>query len=217
MFPIIVLIAKIVCILLMRVMYLLRPNQPAPQTIRRTGPTRTMVILGSGGHTTEMLALTKELNKKLYTPRIYVLAGTDTTSEPKVLAQEKDAAGAAGEYQILRIGRSRHVGQSYTSAVFTTLRSIWQCFPLVYGKRPDLILCNGPGTCVPICLVAFVLKVFFINTACKIVFIESYCRVQTISLSGKILQRFVDSFVVQWPQLLQATGTSKTHYFGRLL
>lgn len=173
-----------------------------------------MVILGSGGHTTEMLALTNELDKKRYTPRVYVLAGTDTTSEPKVLAQEQDAAGADGEYQILRIGRSRHVGQSYISAVFTTLRSVWQCFPIVYGQRPDLILCNGPGTCVPICLVAFVLKVFFINTACKIVFIESFCRVRTISLSGKILQRLVDSFVVQWPQLLHGTDASKVHYFG---
>lgn len=217
MFPIIVLVAKIICIVLMRVIYLLRANQPAAQTVRRSGPTRTMVILGSGGHTTEMLALTKELDKKRYTPRIYVLAATDTTSEPKVFAQEKNAAGAAGEYQILRIGRSRHVGQSYMSAVFTTIHSILQCFPLVYGQRPDLILCNGPGTCVPICLVAFVLKVFFINTACKIVFIESYCRVRTISLSGKILRRFVDSFVVQWPQLLQATYAPKIHYFGRLL
>lgn len=213
MSPIIVLIAKVVCIILMRVIYLLRPNQPSAQTNRRTAPTRTMVILGSGGHTSEILALTKELDKTRYTPRIYVLAATDTTSEPKALALEKDQA----DYQIVRIGRSRHVGQSYTSAVLTTLRSIFQCFPIVYGQRPDLILCNGPGTCVPICLVAFVLKVFFINTACKIVFIESYCRVKTISLSGRILLRFVDSFVVQWPQLLQAADTPKVHYFGRLL
>lgn len=217
MFPIIVLFAKVLCIVLMRVMYLLRPNQPAEQTNRRTGPTRTMVILGSGGHTTEMLALTKELDKKRYTPRIYVLAATDTTSEPKVLALEGETTGATSNYQIIRIGRSRHVGQSYVSSVFTTLRSILQCFPLVYGQRPDLILCNGPGTCVPICLVAFVLKVFFINTACKMVFIESYCRVKTISLSGKILLRFVDSFVVQWPLLVQTANTPKTHYFGRLL
>lgn len=213
MSPIIVLIGKIVCIVLMRVIYLLRPNQRSAQTKLRIGPTRTMVILGSGGHTTEMLALTKELDKARYTPRIYVLAVTDTTSEPKVLAQEQDR----DDYQIIRIGRSRHVGQSYTSSVFTTFRSILECFPLVYGQLPDLILCNGPGTCVPICLVAFMLKVFFINTACKIVFIESYCRVKTISLSGKILLRFVDSFVVQWPHLLQTVDTPKVHYYGRLL
>lgn len=217
MFPVIVLLAKVACIVLMRVMYLLRPNQPAAQSQRRTGPTRTMVILGSGGHTTEMLALCKELDKTRYTPRTYVLAATDTTSEPRVLALEKEATKVAGDYQIIRIGRSRHVGQSYTSSVFTTLRSIAQCFPLVYGQRPDLILTNGPGTCVPIVLVAFFLKVFFINTACKLVFIESYCRVKTISLSGKILLRIVDSFVVQWPQLVQVANAPKVHYFGRLL
>lgn len=218
MIPIIlVAIAKVLCIYLMRIMYLLRPNQSATPTKQHSEPTRTMIILGSGGHTTEMLALTKALNKKLYTPRIYVLAATDTTSEPKVLALEKDVSDAVGNYQIIRIGRSRYVGQSYVSAVFTTLHSIWQCVPLVYGQRPDLILCNGPGTCVPICLVTFLLKVFFINTACKMVFVESYCRVNTISLSGKILLRFVDSFIVQWPQLLQTAKGTKVHYFGRLL
>lgn len=213
MWPIVVLLAKILCIVLMRAVYLLRPNQPTTRTKRRTEPARTMVILGSGGHTTEMLALVKELDKTRYTPRTYVLAETDTTSESRLLALEKDQA----DFQTIRIGRSRHVGQSFSSAIFTTLRSILQCFPLMYGQRPALILCNGPGTCVPICLVAFVLKVFFINTACKIVFIESYCRVKTISLSGRILLRFVDSFVVQWPQLLQTADTLKVHYFGRLL
>lgn len=36
---------------------------------------------------------------------------------------------------------------------------------------------------------------------CKIVFVESFCRTQTLSLSGKILYPFASRFFVQWPQL----------------
>jgi len=35
----------------------------------------------------------------------------------------------------------------------------------------------------------------------KIIFIESFARVQTLSLSGKILYYFADRFLVQWPEL----------------
>jgi hypothetical protein len=34
------------------------------------------------------------------------------------------------------------------------------------------------------------------------VFIESFCRVQSLSLSGLLLYPLVDEFVVQWPQLV---------------
>lgn len=92
------------------------------------------------------------------------------------------------------------------------------------------ILCNGPGTCFPICFVAFVFKVRAMHRRwlaaetdgcdrshvclvsprsrqivlfwpCSIVFIESFCRVESLSLSGLMLYPIVDEFVVQWPEL----------------
>lgn len=167
-----------------------------------------------GGHTAEMMTIVKQLNKKNYSPRYYVLASTDTTSKTKVLDLEEPTT-SKNDYEIIRIKRSRHVGQSYLTSVLTTLQSIWQCIPLVYRLQPDLILCNGPGTCVPICLIAFMLKVFCaISIQCKIVFVESFCRVKTVSLSGRILIWIADCFVVQWPQLVQFSP--KTRFFGRL-
>lgn len=35
----------------------------------------------------------------------------------------------------------------------------------------------------------------------KLVFVESACRVKSLSLSGKIMYHIADSFIVQWPQL----------------
>jgi beta-1,4-N-acetylglucosaminyltransferase len=63
-----------------------------------------------------------------------------------------------------------------------------------------LLLSNGPGTCVPIIFAACFVQIFsiaFKRIFC--VFVESFCRVKTISLSGKIVYSLVDKFILQWP------------------
>lgn len=179
---------------------------------KRFQPARTLIVLGSGGHTAEMCSISKYLATEKYSPRYFVLSDTDTTSESKVL---RIPATSKRDSYIYRIKRSRHVGQSYFTSIFTTIQSIFLSIPMVYRTQPDLILCNGPGTCVPICLIAFILKLFgLLDAQSKIVFVESFCRVKTVSLTGKILIWFVDCFVVQWPQLTQFSP--KVKYFGKL-
>ncbi|CAO1430830.1 unnamed protein product [Diamesa hyperborea] len=171
---------------------------------------RTLIVLGSGGHTTEMLEIVKKLNFQKYTPRLYVVAENDQNSVDKLLAIEKDKS----DYKIYPITRSRNVKQSYSSSIKTTLVAIMKCIPLVFHLKPDLILCNGPGTCIPICFVSYLFKIFYINYNCKIAFIESFCRVKSLSLSGKMLLYFTDIFVVQWPKISKIS--KKVLYFGRL-
>lgn len=211
MSTIILLITLLVVALLTRIFYLIMsPWNPPLQ--KRTKPSKTLIILGSGGHTTEMMAILQQMNLTNYSPRVYVLAKTDTTSHSKIIEFE---GRGIDDVEIATIFRSRHVSQSYVSSVLTTLFSIFMCIPLVLRSRPDLILCNGPGTCVPICLIAFLLKVFGINRHVKISFIESYCRVKTLSLTGKILLPFADLFAVQWPDLTKIS--KRIQYFGRLM
>lgn len=157
-----------------------------------------------------MLEIVKKLNTDKYTPRSYVVAEGDQNSIDKLLSVEADR----GECKIYLITRARKVHQSFVSSTLTTLKSIFNCIPLLMHAQPDLILCNGPATCVPVCLVAFLLKVFYINSRCKIAFIESYCRVKTLSLSGWILLYLSDIFVVQWPTISKVSR--KVLYFGRL-
>ena len=182
-------------------------------------PVHTAVIIGSGGHTTEMLRLVKNINFVNYSPRTYIMASTDTTSEVKIRELEIEKTDPHREklnesFEIITIPRSRHVGQSYITSVFTTLYSLIFSFPLMFYKRPKLILCNGPGTCIPICAVAFIMRLLCM-TETKIVFVESICRVKSLSLSGKILLLFADEILVQWPEL-QKTYT-RTKFIGRLV
>lgn len=95
---------------------------------------------------------------------------------------------------------------------------------------PDLILTNGPATAVCVILAARLIRLGhscrnFISRSkvpsppsvtgarphayhpmtdefrLRTVFVESWARVRTISLSGKILLPFADRFLVQWPAL----------------
>ena len=95
-------------------------------------PLKTLVVLGSGGHTTEMLDLIKNLNPDRYGPMVLVVANTDTTSLQRVQAyphplpiQNKETLLECfgSQQQVYRIPRSREVGQPYASSIFTTLRS----------------------------------------------------------------------------------------------
>ncbi|KAJ6658438.1 hypothetical protein lerEdw1_020142 [Lerista edwardsae] len=76
------------------------------------------------------------------------------------------------------------------------------------------ILCNGPGTCVPICISALLLKMLGLKRL-TIVYVESLCRVENLSLTGKILYRFSDHFIVQWPALKEKYP--KSVYLGRIV
>ncbi|XP_058812473.1 UDP-N-acetylglucosamine transferase subunit ALG14 homolog [Topomyia yanbarensis] len=211
-------------LVLLRLWYLLevtRQNSKrdiASITAKRKGSVKTMIVMGSGGHTAEMLQIVEQLDLAKYSPRLYVLAAADKTSVVKVIDVEvrREPDLARRNYEIVAITRSRHVQQNYFSSIFTTLTAIINSIPVVLRTRPDLILTNGPGTCVPICLVAFLAKLFFVNSNCKIVFIESFCRVKSLSLSGQILLWITDLFVVQWPGLVENGVGRKVEYFGRL-
>lgn len=76
------------------------------------------------------------------------------------------------------------------------------------------VLCNGPGTCVPICVSALLLGILGIKKVI-IVYVESICRVETLSLSGKILWHLSDYFIVQWPTLKEKYP--KSVYLGRIV
>lgn len=181
-----------------------------------------MIIAGSGGHTTEVLRLVSGLSDRYY-PRTYVVAETDTSSETRIRSFEASSssssssasAGGAveppasnnsrGSYKVVKIPRSREVRQSWMTTVFTTLFSIFYSIPLLLNHNPDLVICNGPGTCIPICLMVRFVRMFRILET-KILFVESICRVKTLSLSGKILYhlKIADRMVVQWPELKTA-------------
>uniref|UniRef100_A0A8C2RU39 UDP-N-acetylglucosamine transferase subunit ALG14 n=1 Tax=Capra hircus TaxID=9925 RepID=A0A8C2RU39_CAPHI len=172
-------------LLAVRLWVVLSPRAPVP---RRS--LSLLVVAGSGGHTTEILRLLENLSNA-YSPRHYIVADTDEMSTHKInsfeqIRADRNPSATFPEYYVHRIPRSREVQQSWLSSVLTTLYSMCLSFPLTYRVKPDLVLCNGPGTCVPICISALLLGILGIKKVI-IVYVESICRVEHLSLSGKIL------------------------------
>ena len=65
---------------------------------------------------------------------------------------------------------------------------------ILWKERPEAVICTGVLATIPLCLLAKL-------TRCKLVYIESFAKVTSATLTGKLLYRFADQFYVQWPQM----------------
>ena len=174
---------------------------------RPARPLCTMAVLGSGGHTAEMLAILQALPRSDYTPRLYVVSSGDTHSLTKAREMEGGIL-APHPLPALEIPRARRVQQSWASTPFTVawsvLFSVWHLGikPLwrTRGRRPcaDVLLMNGPATCVSVVGAVWPMRLLGLPTP-RMLYIESVARVHSLSLSAKVLRHCVDQFIVQWP------------------
>jgi UDP-N-acetylglucosamine:LPS N-acetylglucosamine transferase len=88
------------------------------------------------------------------------------------------------------------------------LRNLWLAVKLVRGKRPAAIVTTGAGVGVPFCYVGRVL-------GARVIFVESFSRVEEPSLTARLVHPVAHRFFVQWPELLPRFR--KAEYRGTLL
>lgn len=81
---------------------------------------------------------------------------------------------------------------------------------ILLKERPDVVITTGAGLVVPVCFLA---KFLFRS---KIIFIESFSRIDSPSLTGKIVFPISDLFIVQWKELQKFYG-GRAVYGGPLL
>jgi beta-1,4-N-acetylglucosaminyltransferase len=184
-----------------------------------------LYVLGSGGHTTEMCEMIKnQFRASANLHRRYLVTRGDFHSPKEIAKLEsiiKDACpdDRAGTWDGFVVTRARMVHQSYFTAIATT---IWSGINIVnaltrepymrpfkqFGnlyKFPHVIVTNGPGTGFVVCLVAHLLRIFCLvpQDRLKMVYVESWARIDTLSLTGKLLYwtKLADLFVVQHESL----------------
>lgn len=219
---------------------------------------RVLIVLGSGGHTTEMIAMLEravsEENPQLrlewsrFTNRSWVLSSGDAISAERARTLEKRskdtslharpnihnehtaAVQSTETYEIFVVPRAREIHQPLITAPWSSLKCLWACVQVLTGSIimhpqgeqdfPDLILCNGPATATILVLASILLRIFNFRGChsrgkMRTVYVESWARVKTLSLSGILLSRVVDRFLVQWPQLEELGG--RVEYIGVLV
>lgn len=67
-------------------------------------------------------------------------------------------------------------------------------FYIFTKERPDVIITTGVLAMIPICLLAKLFKK-------KLIYIESFAKVNSPTETGKLMYKFADQFYVQWPQM----------------
>jgi len=211
------------------------PRGVVPRKRAQTETCHLAVFLGSGGHTSEALALVSALDFSRYTPRTYIVSEGDHLSERKAIALEQLKATASSPssaarassplrsgiqtgYQVLTIPRARRVHQNLLTIPFTVLRSLLGAVHHVTlaprlsrdSSSFDVLLLNGPGTCVVLGVAAYVNR-FLALPSPRLIYVESFARVRELSLTGKLLRHVADRFIVQWPELLGDGGRGECH------
>ncbi|CAK9439728.1 uncharacterized protein LODBEIA_P38280 [Lodderomyces beijingensis] len=222
----VVLISIPILVLLLRIIHTL-PSLHLPPSIRTQphgkplsqlpdGSRRIAIFLGSGGHTGEMIKMISKLSLARL-DRTWIISNGDSSSlqQAKFIESQVYRAHQGGtNVMYKRIPRARNVGQSYFKSVFTTVYSFAVSSITLLFNRPDILLLNGPGTCVPIAYIYFVYKVLGLSST-RIIYIESLARVDKLSLSGRLILPIADRFIVQWDQLYQQYN--RAEYYGILI
>ena len=82
------------------------------------------------------------------------------------------------------------------------------------------VLCNGPALCVIVAGASWLVSAWTRSQRPKIVYVESFARTQSLSLSGHIMRLFTANFLVQWTGISTKSDgilMAKQTYIGLLV
>ena len=140
----------------------------------------------SGGHTQEMLQLNNLMKKY---PGIII-------TESKSIKE-----GFEKIYYIEQVNRKS------LKSILKFVFSFFSIRKILKKEKPTHIISTGAMCTVPVCLIGKLMKI-------KIIYIESFARVDDLSMTGKMMYKFADLFIVQWEKL--AARYDKAVYGGAL-
>ncbi len=99
--------------------------------------------------------------------------------------------------------------QNIGTSPWRLLKSLPVAWRILRAERPQVVVSTGSEIAIPFFILAKALRI-------KTVFVESVCRVETASQTGRVVYPLADAFFVQWPQLLARYG-ERARYDGGLL
>lgn len=89
----------------------------------------------------------------------------------------------------------RQVNREERGVLFKMISVIARSARIALSERPDVVVCTGVLATIPVCLACKAL-------GAKLVYIESFAKTDSPTVSGRFLHRFADLFYVQWKSML---------------
>ena len=145
-----------------------------------------MLVCSSGGHLLQMLGLRDAWGDQ---ERVWV---TFNKADARSLLREERVHYAFGP-------TNRNIPNLLRNA-----RLAWR---LVRAERPRALVTTGAGVAVPFAWTARLLRI-------PVIYVESFTRIEGLSLSGKMIAPAASRVYVQWPEL--AASSSRLHFAGNV-
>ncbi|HJB24559.1 MAG TPA: polysaccharide biosynthesis protein [Candidatus Jeotgalibaca pullicola] len=92
-------------------------------------------------------------------------------------------------YIIIEMLRTNKI-MMIVSLVFMTIQQL----TIFIKEQPQTIITTGAGVAIPMCLIG---KIF----GRKVIYIESFARINTPNKTGLFLYKYADAFIIQWEEL----------------
>lgn len=176
----------------------------------KSGKNRALIALGFGGHLREMYEIVKNLDPEKYEfkfisdeeDHLTMVAFRERLLDLAIPKKERKQTGiSAPPKDLFYTVTVPKTGRYSKFTLLTTIvKSLLQCLLHIHRIKPDIIITNGPGIAVPLCYAALLFK-FTPRKSVKVAYIESCCRVENLSYSGRLVYHIADRFIVLWPQL----------------
>lgn len=142
---------------------------------------KVLFISSTGGHLSEMLQLKDMFNKYDY----HIV--TEKTKSNLKLKEE-----FSNKVNYLIYGSKTHI----VSYPFKLIANCFASLFLYIKIRPKVIITTGAHTAGPMCCIG---KIF----GSKIIYIETFANINTKTVTGKLIYKFADLFIVQWDSMLK--------------
>ena len=140
-------------------------------------------VSSSGGHWEELMCL-------------------KTISERNDSFFVTEEGGQAQDSDITDIYTLPQINRNEKKFVIHFLKLILSALKIINKERPNVVITTGA-------LIAFPFCVFVKLRGGKVIYIESFARVYNSSLTGKIIYKFADLFLVQWESMLEVYPKAK--------
>lgn len=101
-------------------------------------------------------------------------------------------------YDVIKDGRKayylKQVNRHEKNFIFKMTVNLFKSLNIFFKEKPDVVISTGALATIPICVVAKVFRK-------KIIFIESFAKITSPTLTGKLIYKFADQFYVQWESM----------------
>ena len=88
----------------------------------------------------------------------------------------------------------KQVNRHEIKFLYNMIKNIVITLKVFFKEKPDVVISTGALATIPICVIAKIFKK-------KIIFIESFAKINSPTLTGKLVYKFSDQFYVQWESM----------------